>query len=1619
MNRRFGMSRPRMKLSHAALAGRCFLWGLAFARLGLLCTTAGAAPAPASAVIAAAHFEEPLVPSGTASDEENSALLTALTRYGAQTAKDDFAVFDTYLNAYPKSPWRVALLADMGLLDYHYGYFSRALGAWQQAWDAGRQDTDPRVKALVDRVAGELLRMHARLGHAADIEKLIADMGDRKLTGQATEALTGAREGLWVFRNNPGIGYLCGPMALKNLLLALGRPEAQVRFLDDYRSGPNGVSLTEVAALAEKAKLDFHLVHRDAGQPIPIPSVVHWKVSHYAAIIGERDGRYHIKDPTFGHDLWVTRGALDSETSGFFLALGKPDRGPWRLATAEEAASVHGMGYTQNNDPNDDTPDDPDCNCDGGSDASSSASSEADYGDDDTGMARYSFSEMLSSLKVTDSPVGYAPPKGPAVPITITYNQRDASQPANFSFYNVSPKWTLNWLAYIEDDPTNPGGNVSRVVGGGGSITEGGYNPATGAFTMEEKTGAVLTLAPGAQTTYKLAFSDGSVNTYAVSNGATTYPRILFLSQMADRYGNALTFTYDTKYRLTTIKDATARATSFSYTNAAYPLQVTKITDPFKRSATLTYDSSGRLTQTTDVLGLVSKYGYDSSSLVNSLTTPYGTTNFVYGQNGNSLYLQATDPLGYTERTEYIQGAPNIPFSNPANTIPVGIIAPFNEYLNDRDTYYWDKHAYAVAAGNYTQARNKHWAHLASNTNVTAGLIESIQFPLENRIWFNYPGQPNGGLGTAVTGTLDSPSIIGRVLDDGSTQLTQIQYNSMGNLTSRTDPVGRQTMLTYAANGIDVTAIQQKTSASGMATVAQFGSYVNHLPGTYTDASGKLWKLSYNSAGQLVQKTDPLSYTTKYAYNSTGYLTTVTNQNGKTQASYSYDTYGRVATDTDSEGWKITYTYDAWNRVTKQTYPDGTSHSYTYKNLDLASETDRQGRTTTYAYDADRNLISETDPFGNVTKYGYWENGQLKTLTDGNGNVTTWNLDVESRETGKTFPDGSSVTDTYEATTSRLHAVQDALGQVKQFSYTADDRLAGITYTNAVNPTASVSYTYDPYWPRMASMTDGTGTTTYSYQAPGSAGALKLAQETGPFKNATVAYQYDPLGRVFLKTVGGDPETFAYDPLGRVVNHANDVGEFALSYLGQTNQMTSQQAASVGTAWTYDTNTNDRRLISVSSGPGSRTFSYTTTPEYDFTATTETLGSASQSWADSYDKADRLLTGALSTGASFTYGYDAAGNTTSIKTGSSTATIGYNKLDQVNAFNGKPFTYDANGNLTKDDLRTYAWDAENRLVGIGFIGQPGITESFQYDGRNHRVAMTVQNGSVSTTTHYLWCGETLCQARNGRDKVIKRYYPEGEEAPAAGTLLYYGPDQLGSVRDVLSVNGGVLGSNDYDPYGNAINTTGQGSTDVRYAGLIYDPQSGLYLSTYRLYDSRLGRWTSRDQADGYAGPNPYNYGESNPVSLTDPLGHGNVPKDPTRLPPRWEHDPRHRHMPHDIRDRHEKRKPVLRVDRRMHIKDHPHAPGRGRRSYVHAHIKLVGVYKSRPPFNIIIICDDSDDSDPDGTFDTASDDPSADNTTDDPGTDPSYYDPGDDDDDDPLDYGPSTSDIDYSVYLTP
>jgi YD repeat-containing protein len=186
--------------------------------------------------------------------------------------------------------------------------------------------------------------------------------------------------------------------------------------------------------------------------------------------------------------------------------------------------------------------------------------------------------------------------------------------------------------------------------------------------------------------------------------------------------------------------------------------------------------------------------------------------------------------------------------------------------------------------------------------------------------------------------------------------------------------------------------------------------------------------------------------------------------------------------------------------------------------------------------------------------------GELTSLTDPKGNVTTWSYDVEGRLTSKQYADTSTVTYTYETTTSRLKSVLDALGQTRQYSYAQDDQLLGISYLSAVNPTPNVAFTYDPYFRRLTSMTDGTGTTQFSYVPVGSLGALQLAQAASPLANSAISYAYDGLGRLAARTVAqSGAETFQYDAIGRLVADSNDLGAFALSYLGQTAQVAQRQ----------------------------------------------------------------------------------------------------------------------------------------------------------------------------------------------------------------------------------------------------------------------------------------------------------------------------------------------------------------------------------------------------------------------------------------------------------------------------
>jgi RHS repeat-associated protein len=746
-------------------------------------------------------------------------------------------------------------------------------------------------------------------------------------------------------------------------------------------------------------------------------------------------------------------------------------------------------------------------------------------------------------------------------------------------------------------------------------------------------------------------------------------------------------------------------------------------------------------------------------------------------------------------------------------------------------------------------------------------------------------------------------------LDDGRTQLTQYEYNTVGNVTKMVDPMGRETRLEYAPNGIDLIRVAQKTGATTETTLAEFTYDEQHRPLTAKDAAGQTTHYAYNAAGQVTQVTDPLNQTTRYVYDALGYLTQVINPRGKVARQLTYDALGRIASETDSEGHTRTYRYDDFDRVTEVSYPDGTREITAWDKLDQIVVTDREGRQTRFIHDAVRNLIATTDPLNRQIQYSYYPNGQLKTLTDAKGQVTTWERDLQSRMSAKRYADGRQDSLIYENTTSRLWKVTDSLGQTTRYGYSLDNRPIRIDYLNARNATPSVQFDYDASYPRVSAMTDGTGTTQYSYRTPGQWGALRLQQVDGPDNADTVTYDYDALGRISARTVDASRETYSYDALNRTTTHNSALGNFVYTYLGETDQQTGLHLAqsAIGTDWRYADNAHDRRLLEINSGDKARRYRYTTTPTNRITQLEEIPASPgnkpSTVWNYTYDLADRLLSAQGRTGNPYAYTYDPADNLLSLQGQGGPVTLTVNNVNQLtqimrptggsddesddddgeedenedhNTDTGgvAAAQYDANGNLIEDGVRTYQWDGANRLLRIDYKATPDRNTQFRYDGLSRRVAIISTTATATTETRYLWCGESLCQARDATHTVTRRYYPEGELHPAdTNPRVYYGRDHLGSVREVLALpNGKAVGAADYTPYGKPTKTTGKATTDFRYAGMFYLSEAGLYLTHYRVYDPAFGRWLSRDPIGENGGTNLYTYVNNNPLNLFDIFG---------------------------------------------------------------------------------------------------------------------------------------------------
>jgi RHS repeat-associated protein len=1002
-----------------------------------------------------------------------------------------------------------------------------------------------------------------------------------------------------------------------------------------------------------------------------------------------------------------------------------------------------------------------------------------------SGMPSYSFNRQQAGIILADTPVSYNPPRGQPMALTLTYNQRDVNQAASPFYSNFGPQWTFNWISYISAGPVTgqteavlflPGGGQERYL----NYTVGSSDPTVFdgkiiTFSPHPTSRAVLQALTDPSTGdnrpdyYQLTLPDGTVETYNNNAGGGT---ILYLTKRVDPQGNTIIINYAPgSAKITSISDSLGRQTTFTYGLASDGLKITQVTDPFGRSANFTYDLQGRLSSITDAIGMVSSFTYDpTGTFINALTTPYGTTTFSSQDGIGSRVLQATDPLGDTERLEYQANLPTLPAQDVAVPTAPGLTIN-NQNLNLFNSFYWDKKAFAdaIASGAtpgspafYTFARQTHWALNLRGVSATAS---SEKAALESRVWYNFQGQSNPDFVDPTGTTL--PSFTARLLDDASTQLYQKTYNANGFVTQSIDPVGRQTNYVYDPNNsIDLLQTTQKNGANNeQLFTATYNAL--HLPLTSTDAAEQTTTTTYNSFGQTLTIKNPKGEITTMAYDPNGFLLTVTGAIPGSTTTFTYDPVGRVKTTTESEGYTVTNAYDNLNRLTQQTFPDGTSRLTAYDRLTIGSTTDRLGRTTAYVNDALGRVIQITDPLGRIIHQTWCKCGSLQTLADGNGNVTTWNYDAQGRVTSKVYADGKGDAFVYENSTSRLKSKTDALLQTISYGYAPDNNLVSITYTNAKNITPNVSFAYDLAYNRRTSMTDGTGITTYAYNpVNGQLGAGKLQSVTGPLPNSTLSYSYDQLGRIIDRSINGaaNQSTFVYDPLGRVISEINNLGTFTTAYVNQTAQPLSLTYPNgQSTLYQYFDNLGDQRLKQIANfGGGAAVLSQF---DYSYDAEGQILSwgqqtSAANSLALGYDLAGQLTTANL-TGATpktFAYVYDPAGNRTNEAINTVPAPVTVNNLNELVARTGgtpATFAYDANGNLLSETTNAAApappaggEDPDERHGGKGDNGNKGKQGKGGHDKDDQNGNAPPPPITVASTETFEWDAENRLTAIN-------------------------------------------------------------------------------------------------------------------------------------------------------------------------------------------------------------------------------------------------------------------------------
>ena len=232
------------------------------------------------------------------------------------------------------------------------------------------------------------------------------------------------------------------------------------------------------------------------------------------------------------------------------------------------------------------------------------------------------------------------------------------------------------------------------------------------------------------------------------------------------------------------------------------------------------------------------------------------------------------------------------------------------------------------------------------------------------------------------------------------------------------------------------------------------------------------------------------------------------------------------------------------------------------------------------------------------------------------------------------------------------------------------------------------------------------------------------------------------------------------------------------------------------------------------------------------------------------------------------------------------------------------FSYDADGNLTRDGLWTNTWNAENRLLKTESLASvpPAARsrEEWTYlpDGRWIQRIVSTNNGASyypAYTNRYVWDGQVLLVVLDHTNGLVMSF-ARGldlsgslQGAGGVGGVLavnfktngthFFWYDGNGNVTALVNAaNGAESARYEYGPFAEPIRMTGPMAklNPIRFSSQYADDVTGDVKYLYRDYDPSTGRWPSRDPIGERGGVNLYGFVENAPVNKTDLLGRETV-----------------------------------------------------------------------------------------------------------------------------------------------